>query len=134
MTLREASAVLGVKVRTIRKWLEEGKIKAVKTGKQWEIPQEEISRKKTEMISKTIKNIMINPAREVDKEIRLLLYGEEPIFDEMLFKKNVSDLVEFVKNNDHVSGMERYEYINSLMYAITCDAVSMIMNEDANEN
>ena len=42
--LREAAALLGVKVRTIREWIKLGKIQAVKSENDWywEIPESEI--------------------------------------------------------------------------------------------
>ena len=35
MTIREASKVLGIKVRTVREWIRTGRIQAEKRGKQW---------------------------------------------------------------------------------------------------
>lgn len=45
MTIRETAIILGLKVRTIREWIRKGKIKAVKIGKAWRIPAEEVERK-----------------------------------------------------------------------------------------
>ena len=42
MTIRKASEVLGVKVRTIRKWIKNKSIKAEKIGKCWNIPEDEV--------------------------------------------------------------------------------------------
>ena len=35
MTIREASKVLGIKVRTVREWIRTGRLSAEKRGKQW---------------------------------------------------------------------------------------------------
>jgi excisionase family DNA binding protein len=48
-SLREASKILGVKVRTLRSWISSGKIKAFKAddkgkGHYWRIEEEEIER------------------------------------------------------------------------------------------
>lgn len=43
-TIREAAVDLGVKVRTIRAWISEGKIKAYKRGSLWLIPADEVRR------------------------------------------------------------------------------------------
>lgn len=41
-TVRQASIILNIKVRTIRSWIHSGKLKAKKVGKRWLIPEEEI--------------------------------------------------------------------------------------------
>ncbi len=43
-SLKDAAILLGVHVNTIRRWIKEGKIKAVKMGKNWKIPSEEMNR------------------------------------------------------------------------------------------
>ena len=35
MTIREASKVLGIKVRTVREWIRTGRLSAEKRGRQW---------------------------------------------------------------------------------------------------
>jgi excisionase family DNA binding protein len=35
---------IGVSMRTIYRWIEAGKVKAIKIGRQWRIPQEEYDR------------------------------------------------------------------------------------------
>lgn len=47
-TIQEASKILGVAVRTIRFWIQTGKIKAVKneTNHKWLISEEEVERVK----------------------------------------------------------------------------------------
>ena len=44
--LNEASVLLGIKVRTAREWVHNGKMKAVKypNGKMWHVPESEIRR------------------------------------------------------------------------------------------
>ena len=46
--LREVAECMGLKVRTIRQWVHDGKIKAVKPegGKQWIVSESEIRRLK----------------------------------------------------------------------------------------
>lgn len=45
-SIKEASRLTGIKVRTIRSWVKEQKIKAMKNpdSARWEIPQNEIDR------------------------------------------------------------------------------------------
>ena len=45
-TLRDASELLGIKVRTLREWLKQGKVKAVKypNGKNWYIREKDLMR------------------------------------------------------------------------------------------
>lgn len=45
-TLREAAAIFGIKVRTMREWLRKGKIKAERSENDWywKIPETEIMR------------------------------------------------------------------------------------------
>lgn len=43
MTVRETADILGLKVRTIRKWIDVGHIKAEKLGKCWDISEKEIN-------------------------------------------------------------------------------------------
>lgn len=45
-TLQEVAAILGLKVRTMRQWVHDGKLKAVKPegGKQWLVMESEIRR------------------------------------------------------------------------------------------
>ena len=43
-TIRETAEALGVKVRTVRSWLSSGKMQAVKRGRAWMIPVDEIKR------------------------------------------------------------------------------------------
>lgn len=45
-TLKEVASVLGLKVRTIRQWVHDGKIKAIKPegAKQWIVFESEIRR------------------------------------------------------------------------------------------
>lgn len=45
-TIREASQLLGIKVRTVRSWISKGKIKAAKFpgSRRWVIPDTEIVR------------------------------------------------------------------------------------------
>ena len=44
--LSEASVLLGIKMRTAREWVHNGKIRAVKygSGRQWYVPESEIRR------------------------------------------------------------------------------------------
>lgn len=42
MTIRQTADVLGLKVRTIRKWIAVGHIKAEKHGKLWDIAENEV--------------------------------------------------------------------------------------------
>lgn len=44
--LKETSVLLGIKVRTARAWIHEGKMNAVQyaNGKSWYVPESEISR------------------------------------------------------------------------------------------
>lgn len=44
--IRETAKILGITVRTIRQWIRDGKIKAVKYANcpMWFIPEDEISR------------------------------------------------------------------------------------------
>ena len=44
MTVKEVSKELGLKVRTVRQWLADGKLKAEKRGWYWYIPEEEIKK------------------------------------------------------------------------------------------
>lgn len=48
--LKDAANILGIKVRTIREWIRNGKIKAVKDENNWywKIPESEIERKLNE--------------------------------------------------------------------------------------
>lgn len=50
LTIQDASKILGVAVRTIRFWIQTGKIKAVKneTGYKWLISMEEVERIKND--------------------------------------------------------------------------------------
>ena len=45
-TLRDVADILGVQVRTVRAWLREGKIKAIKYEgcRMWFVPQSELDR------------------------------------------------------------------------------------------
>lgn len=45
-SIRQASNLLGIKVRTVREWIRNGKLKAVKYGvsNRWFISEEEIAR------------------------------------------------------------------------------------------
>ena len=43
-TLNEVAMICKVKVRTVREWLKLGKIKAVKMGKRWYVPQDELNK------------------------------------------------------------------------------------------
>lgn len=45
-TLKEVASILGLKVRTIRQWVHDGKLKAYKPegGKQWVVFESEIRR------------------------------------------------------------------------------------------
>ncbi len=45
-SLRKASVILGIKVRTLRWWVTTGKVKAFKLrgGRMWMIPQSELER------------------------------------------------------------------------------------------
>ena len=45
-SVRQTSNLLGIKVRTVREWIRNGKLKAVKyeTGNHWYIPESEIKR------------------------------------------------------------------------------------------
>ena len=43
-TLRQASDILGVRVRTLRWWISENKIKADKIDRQWRVSDAEIER------------------------------------------------------------------------------------------
>lgn len=45
-TLRQASEILGLKVRTVREWIRVGRIKAIKLGgsNRWFISHDEIER------------------------------------------------------------------------------------------
>lgn len=45
MTIRQTADALGLKVRTIRRWIAIGSIKAEKVGKCWQIPEEEVAGK-----------------------------------------------------------------------------------------
>lgn len=42
MTIREFAIATGRKVRTVRGWIHEGKIRANKVGNKWDIPEEEL--------------------------------------------------------------------------------------------
>ena len=44
--IRQASNLLGIKVRTVREWIRNGKLKAIKYGEsnRWFISEEEIKR------------------------------------------------------------------------------------------
>lgn len=48
LTIRQASKIIGLSVRTIRFWIQTGKIKAVKdeTNYKWLISEEEVERVK----------------------------------------------------------------------------------------
>lgn len=48
MTIKDVSDVLGLKVRTIRKWVGTGKIEAVKAGRRWEIPESAVYSKEVQ--------------------------------------------------------------------------------------
>ena len=48
MTIRETAEALGLKVRTIRKWVAVGHIKAEKRGAVWFIPESEIMSKEVQ--------------------------------------------------------------------------------------
>jgi putative resolvase len=41
---REACGILGITNRTIRRWIKEGRIRAVNIGGRWRIPESEIRR------------------------------------------------------------------------------------------
>ena len=43
-TLKETANIFNVYWKTIRNWVLKGKIKAIKIGKEWKIPKEEINR------------------------------------------------------------------------------------------
>ena len=45
-TLRQASEIMGIKVRTVREWIRNGRIKAIKIGgsNRWFISRDEIER------------------------------------------------------------------------------------------
>ena len=43
-SLTEAADKVDVHVNTIRRWIKEGKIKAVKMGKNWKISEDELER------------------------------------------------------------------------------------------
>ena len=45
-SIRQASNILGIKVRTVREWIRNGKITAIKYGasNRWFIPESEIRR------------------------------------------------------------------------------------------
>lgn len=47
-SIKQASNLLGIKVRTTREWLRKGKLNGVKddSSKRWVIPEEEIKRLK----------------------------------------------------------------------------------------
>jgi excisionase family DNA binding protein len=62
MTVKEASKVLGLKVRTIRQWITEGKLKAEKQGCYWSIPEEEVFKKEVQENA--------NKAREHSRRIK----------------------------------------------------------------
>lgn len=55
MTLREASKVLGVKVRTLRLYIRDGRLRAVKgSDNAWHIPEEIVySKEVAEYVNKT---------------------------------------------------------------------------------
>lgn len=44
--IAEVAKILGFKERTVRQWIADGKIKAVKIMSEWRIPEEEIERLK----------------------------------------------------------------------------------------
>ena len=44
--ITEVAKILGFKERTVRRWIVDGKIKAVKIMSEWRIPEEEIERLK----------------------------------------------------------------------------------------
>lgn len=44
--VKEVSSILNYKERTIRQWITDGKLKAVKIGGEWRVPKEEVERKK----------------------------------------------------------------------------------------
>ena len=48
LTLKEVAKIFGVHWRTIRRWIDEGKIKAVHIGRTFRIEQEEVDRLKNE--------------------------------------------------------------------------------------
>ncbi len=43
-TVKELSDLLKVKPSTVRSWVNQGKLKGVKLGKLWRIPEEEVQR------------------------------------------------------------------------------------------
>lgn len=49
MNITETADALGLKVRTIRRWIKLGKIRAEKRGKYWFIFDEEINRKEIQL-------------------------------------------------------------------------------------
>lgn len=49
MTIRQTADVLGLKVRTIRKWVALGYLSAEKNGKMWQIPEEEVMGKEIQI-------------------------------------------------------------------------------------
>lgn len=48
VTTHEAADILGIKVRTVRDWLQKGIITGEFSGKSWDIPAEEVTRKEKE--------------------------------------------------------------------------------------
>lgn len=44
--IAEVAKILGFRERTVRQWIVDGKIKAVKIMSEWRIPEEEIERLK----------------------------------------------------------------------------------------
>lgn len=44
LTPEEVAEYLRIPVRTLRYWLREGRLKGVKVGTQWRIPEEELER------------------------------------------------------------------------------------------
>lgn len=43
-TIEEVAEILNFKIRTIRQWIYDGKMKAVKVNHEWRIPKEEVER------------------------------------------------------------------------------------------
>lgn len=62
MTIRETADALGLKVRTIRKWVRIGKIRAEKHGQYWFIFDEEINREEIQQYA--------NEGREHSRRIK----------------------------------------------------------------
>ena len=45
-TIKEIAKILGFKERSVRQWVVDGKIKAIKVFSEWRIPKEELERLK----------------------------------------------------------------------------------------